>query len=407
MLTSAAGQTGIGAAIVDVDRPGLFRVSGGRWSASPLAPLTEAPNGLVAATGRSLWAAASGPSFPRLRVERVTVTPSSPAQFLVGDTLTASADLAAARGPVLVRATTNAGQPGVGVSEADTPARGTLMAVAPGAAVAATLSARRPRAAVWSASRRPRPRPRSGSRRWAFDAPARETAAAGRWDGAISGTRARAAALGDGPKRVHVALSEGLVAVLSKGDAVESVHWGGGPALAETVETSADRATVLHTGEDEGRFSLELLPLASGVQAALAPGAPYEDVHIVAGQVRLALAPSAAGRRIHVRGAEAAPTLIGADGSVSRGADLTAGPRGGTLVIPHGPGLLLAWAEGDGSEASGPWPTGAASAATPAAPPASVMLSGPVSRAPIRDEGARRAARSRSHCGGHAAPPRQ
>jgi hypothetical protein len=61
--------------------------------------------------------------------------------------------------------------------------------------------------------------------------------------------------------------------------------------------------------------------------------------------VRLSVPAATGGRALalHVRGSSGEPLFIGSDGMVLRGSDIDAGTGGGTLVVPHAPGTLLAW----------------------------------------------------------------
>src|SRR5207244_4822177 len=110
-----------------------------------------------------------------------------------------------------------------------------------------------------------------------------------------------------------------------------------------------------------------------------APGVSYERADLRAGTVRLAVAPAVASDAerpltLHVRGAGA--VLVGGDGRVARGTDLPLGKEGGTLLVRHGPGLVLAWVDRRGEEAFDLWGGAGLPAETAVTPPAVVPLSG-------------------------------
>ena len=98
----------------------------------------------------------------------------------------------------------------------------------------------------------------------------------GSGDGKLEGIRASGFALPSGPKRFHIALGNAMVAVLSKGNEIESVHWQGGDPFNVTVDGAADRLTFFHTRQEEDRFAVEVIPLRpEDLNPPLAPGSPY------------------------------------------------------------------------------------------------------------------------------------
>src|SRR2546427_12967261 len=113
----------------------------------------------------------------------------------------------------------------------------------------------------------------------------------------------------------------------------------------------------------------------------LAPGVPYERADLRAGTVRLAVAPAVTSDAerpltLHVRGAGAEAVLVGGDGRVARGTNLPLGKEGGTLLVRHGPGLVLAWVDRRGEEALDLWGGAMLPTETAVTPPAVVPLSG-------------------------------
>jgi len=105
-----------------------------------------------------------------------------------------------------------------------------------------------------------------------------------------------------------------------------------------------------------------------------------------AGVLRLAVsaAPSAAAapRTLHVRTANpqdgAAPTLISAAGRIARAIDLPLDDGAATVLVPHAPGLVLAWIDRRGEEAEDLWGHAALPVETTLGPPAVIPLTGMV-----------------------------
>ena len=187
--------------------------------------------------------------------------------------------------------------------------------------------------------------------RFAFPNSRRETPERLSFDGAVAARGARSFALPSGAKRLRVALGAGLVAFVSKGrDGLALVGAPDAPA-DETLETDGDAITFLSTSGAETRFALDVFA-TSLAPRALGPRAPFASSLPDAGTLRLAVAAPAGGesRAIHVRGASGPATLLSADGRNVRGLDLAVPPGGGTLLLPHAPGLVLAWVDRPGSE---------------------------------------------------------
>jgi hypothetical protein len=357
-----------GAAELRLDRPGLLRVEGDaaglRWCAAGEA-CRESPAGVVAAHGDRVWVVADGARS--VRTARLTLGEDGTGAVVVAIAASRPATVDLAAGPAILVASAAVVPPGVAAVESGRGATGRALAVGGRASVTATLGARA--ALVWAD-----PAAEVRVERRPFAAPRAEPVPRSPWDGAVAGSGARAFDLGRGDKRLDLALGPHLVGVLSKGEDVLSVHWVDGEAVAETVDTTADRLTLVNLGEGEGRFSASRLAL-DRVRPALAAGAPFEEARASAGTLRLEVAP-APGATLHVRGARGEAVLVSADGRIARGRDLAAPAAGGTLVVPHGPGRVLAWLDAKGAEAAGLWPEGASSRAKEVEPPASVELSG-------------------------------
>jgi len=337
-------------------------VGGGvRACSVPDAPCSEPANGVVAAADQTLWLVHER-ARKTLKASRMVLAPGAARQVqleLDGER-PAVLDVANPKGDaVLVVATSLAGQPGVVLAEpgasASPRAAGQAMAVGPHSAVSVALSGKRPTAVVWGTS------PSLVTvREWSI--PVTMVLENERSpDGALEDVGGLALNLDSGPQRVRLALGEATVAALSDGERITSVHWHGGEPFEETVETSADHLTLLHIRGAKDSFHYEVFSLApKGMTAPLAPGVPYERADPRAGTLRLAVAPAVASDAerplaVHVRGAGAEAVLVGGDGGVARGADLPLAKEGGTLLVHHGPGLVLAWVDRRGEEAFDLW----------------------------------------------------
>lgn len=392
LIPAPGADSGVAVAAVTVDRPGLFRVEGQGESlraCSVAESLCEdASEGLVSSAAGTLWLTrgAAGKSSPgNVRAHRVVLPGGADQGILVPVTPSRPAlcDLAPAKGgPILVTARSASGQPGVAVTTGAAAAQandvhgtgiGVRSAVAVGLAPGGRAAAR-----VWTADRAGEGLEVRLSQQ-SFATPARERASWGAISGSLSGVATRAFDLPAGGKRLRLTVGEGTVAALSNGDEVVSVHWASDERFEETVEGSASRLTLLHTRPAEDRFTIEILPLtAADTTPALSPGTPFERAMERAGWTRLAIPVSADGRALalHVRGAEGEPLLVSSDGSVARGSDLTAGTGGGTLLVPHGVGPLLAWLDRDTEPGEGLWGNVKAPAAREVTVPAVVTLEG-------------------------------
>jgi hypothetical protein len=411
-------EPALAAAAVDLERPGVFRFvepaadlrGSGDVDGGPLAAL-GAPGAVDAAVlsapGQRFWLVREGKGSRTVRAERVTVPPGleGGTQFPVPDRLPVTTDLGDAGkdagGPVLALATAPFGQPGVQVGESAAEPDATRMAVGPRTAISVALAPRRPVARVWQAHGGNIGDIAEGGTEEMRLAQLRFPAAVvarvdwGISGGQLDGIAARRLDLPAGPRKLRLALGEATVAVLSKGDAVLSTHWQGGTPFEELLDSpddgTADRLTLLHTRPGADPYTVELLPRTMPEKPeealALGPDAPFERALDRAGTLRIAVPEGPGGKAaatLHVRGVDSEVVLFGRDGSVARGADLSAG-RGGVALVRHGPGLLLAWLSGPPSEnaetpeapeSSALWPAGPRPAPVRVQPPASVSLSG-------------------------------
>ncbi len=386
-----------GVLAIHLDRPGIFQLNGEtsttRACSSADAPCEYARNDLVAANESTLWLVTdldSAEARQHISATRVLLPSGTDGvQFDVAAGRPVMCDVAHKDGPLLALATSRSGQPGVRIVDrsetASASPAGAGMAVGTWSAAAVALDAKQPAAVVWSASASGEPiavRVEQVS----FAPPQHEHATLSSWDATLKGVAARSFDLPDGPKRVRLSLQSATVAVLSAGDHVRSVHWSGNEPFEETVEDTADRLTLLHTRDATDQVHVEVLSIpAADVVPSLALGVPYERAELRAGLRRITVASQQEDpqRRamVHVRIAEpegyATPLLIGSDGRIARGSDLPIGD-GGTLLVPHGPGLVLAWIDRRGEEAQDLWGRLPLPEPTSLGPPTIVTLNGTV-----------------------------
>ncbi len=353
-----------GVVAVALERPGVFRLEASgarpRVSTAPDAPALPA-EGLVEAGGKRIVIVSDGAiRGARVRLDEKDVTLDGPLALF---------DLAAARGPVLVRARAATGQPGLLL------ARGAATA---GERTALAAALETPQAVSLVAGPGD-PLSDVVLSRLAFALPRPESPERLSFDGAVPARAARAFALPSGAKRLRVALGAGLVALVSRGkDGLALLGTTDAPA-DETLETDGERITFLSASASETRFALDVFA-ASGAQASLLPRAPFAASLPDAGTLRIPVAPPAPGeaRTLHVRGASGPATLLSPDGGNLRGADLAVPTVGGTLLLPHSPGLVLAWVDRPGSEAADLFGNAADTPPVSLRPPATATLSGEV-----------------------------
>jgi hypothetical protein len=364
------------AALVEVDRPGLFRLAG----AAVLRVATEAgvacrpvTNGLVAIAGKRLYVVTDTPA-ETLRAERVTLGRNGSLVVDVPSRGLVPVDVVAAGGPLLVRARSRSLQPGVWLGDATNVPEAGAMAVSSGLAQSISLEPRRPLAVVFAATP---PAPGLGPvgeatlEAVALPKPQARTLAAGITDVSLAGVSALSYALPEGAKRLRIALSRDGVAVLAKGSEVEAVVAADAEASALTLDTTAPTLLLLQTAAGEGRFSVETL---SAEATVLGEGRPVELAFAEAGERRLTVGSSGPAT-LRVRGALEEATFVGQDGTVRRGRDMSIAGAG-TLLVRHNRGPVVAWLEREGESARRLWAAPGVEART-VGPPAEIRLEGP------------------------------
>ncbi|MBI4350837.1 MAG: hypothetical protein HY550_05315 [Elusimicrobia bacterium] len=368
-LSLAQGaRTAIAAAAVRFERGGLLRIPEEfrslRWSAGVLRACEQPENflpvqpGFVWITGET---ATRGP-VPVARAERLGLGSgvNKAVQLRMRGREKMLCDLASdGQGPVLVIASARAGRPAVELIEqgGNEPVNTGQFMVGEHGSLSLSLQPKNPVARLWAASPVDEPF-EARVMQLGFHAPETASGKAG-LHGAIEGKKARLYELPQGKKRIQLSLGEALVAALLKDGTVASVHWAEGKAFTETCETDAQRLLLLHTREGEDYFSIDHAPLADALfTAPLAIGQPFERIMLNSGRSRLSIAagktPIENRRTLHVRGGRNA-VFTDKTGAVSAANDMEIGEQGGTLVVEHGPGALLAWLDRPGEEAADLW----------------------------------------------------
>jgi hypothetical protein len=359
------------ALIVKLDHPGIFQVeensAGFCWSADLQEPCRPAAAHRVAAWKSELWVASPSSQASAkqpVRAHRLALSPSTSntLQFPMRNQGNTHFDLAPNNGnPILVLADSQDGQPAIQLAERNQRQSSSLknVAIAPQGAASVLFEAQTPKAAVWAAT------PESADhdvRVQSYHFPSME------WlfpqhpiDVQLEGIRAYGRVLDPGLKKFHLAIGNATVAVLSKGDEITGVFWQGGEPFNTTVESTADRLTLLHTRRETDRCAIEAISLhAEELIRPLSLGVPYEQNHLRSGIERITVQAPADAKHLpvtlHTRGATENVTYISDSGQVFHGSDFTAPPGAGTLEVSHGPGLALCWLDQPGNETQGLWP---------------------------------------------------
>jgi hypothetical protein len=384
----AGSDPPVGAALVHLERPGMFLLSAAEVRAtSRTARAAESSAGEpVAAAGSSLWLVSDITPGARasVRGSRMVVEAGGSVALRVPPGEPVVCDLGGGETrTVLAVASSMSGQPGARIVDrahpSDAGAGPVAMAVGRHGAVAVAVGVRQVAAAVWQAEPSVEP---IEVRLQQFSYPARqpEPAPFGTLSGSVAGRNGVAYDLPPGPKRLQLGLGEGIVAVLSSDKGIESVHWAGGPAFAESLDTSATKMVLLRAGSDRGSFSINVLPpLQADSALTLGTERPFESVEAAAGILRLTVpkldVTADHPYTVHIRGTSEA-VFLGADGRVRHGREMTVGSSGGSLLLSHGPGRLLCWLDRAGDLAEALWGLVGNLTATTIDPPATLALHG-------------------------------
>ncbi|MBI3785091.1 MAG: hypothetical protein HY270_17005 [Deltaproteobacteria bacterium] len=386
--TTPGSDPPIAAASVELSRPGTFHFDDAddlRTASHPDELCTTSADGIVSSIGSRLWVVANPPSAKTdyvLHGTRICVGTGAgnDLQLQISGTRPAVTDLATSAGPILAVATTLAGQPGIRIVKRQDVLKpsGLGMAVAQRHAVTFAPNSVETTALVWAAD---------GTQesslvklqQISFAPPSVEPAAWGISDFELNDVQARTFTLPPGSKELRLSLDAATVAALWNDQGVASVHWDGDQAFEEEVQTSAQRLTLLHKAAGPGRAHVELLPSGTdGKLAVVTAGTPLEMARQRAGTQRLEVGAQPGGKAgmLHVRGGrDGSTTFIGSDGQVLRGTDLPL-RCDGTLLVPHAPGLLLAWEDYSGGSGQEVWGGGMVPEPQRIEAPATLALSG-------------------------------
>ncbi len=378
-LRGALSGAGPEIALVELDRPGLFAAAAHQdllWTATTETAFVHSQGEPIAAPGRFL-AVASGEAGEAVHVtlQRILLGPGR--QFSLSPGVPVVVDLQPAIGPVVVRATSEEGQPGVSIVEAGSPRQpsGVDMAVGAGSALSVDLHGGDAQALVWSAGSGTEAR-QTRIERLAFAA-ATPRQIEPEADLEVPGGGAQAILLPPGRKRIHLAMGEGLVAALSDGERVESVHWADRRAVALLFETVASRLTLLQTGTDPGHASVTITSLNDDTPGfVLQSGRPFEERFLAAGLLELRVASGPPGRELRIVGSPEPATVVEHSGRILREEPYHLSPEGGRVLVAHDAGPLICWLEPAGGEGSGLWEEPAERPAEPVHAPALLPLAG-------------------------------
>ncbi|MCP4657565.1 MAG: hypothetical protein GY856_19340, partial [bacterium] len=415
----AGSSMPVGLVAVATERPGCFSLTseeGVRFAPRPQT-VAGAVAGPMPTAGELLWMSADLDAGGRRRVQatRMAIDPSVDEPFLLRlpAGLRATCDLRTqGPGPLVVRGRTVVGDPALALRNrpGELPTAGEIpcdqtMTVGRQAAVAVLLGAGEPHVTAWSGGDDDEEL-ELRLEAWSFADPPAELAGWGGLEGEIDEVGLRVFVLPAGEKRLRLALDPSIVAVLSHVPAtatgalvapppgivddalrcrgVATAHWADRTPGEELIESAAERLTLFHLDPGSARFRIEILPVDERDRLRPPePGRPFERRMIRAGTVRLRL-PPATGYTVHARGVEEA-TLLGGDGSIARGDDLAVPAGGGTLLLRHGPGVVLSWLDRADEEVPGLWGGDAADRARAVELPAVVPLAGRVEIVEIRE----------------------
>jgi hypothetical protein len=426
-----AGFAPLAAAVIELDRPGIVHLhargkslEAGAWRGSSVVSWPAVALGgesgraedeavvAVAASGKDsvarLWVVADAVA-PSLKGERVTLppgrsagltvalpAPSSVATWDLGSGAKSKSAPPTAAGPIVAIVTAPSGQPAIELGEAKSahPLRhAATLAVGPHSALSVALAPQQPVAWTWSGE----PQSSAGTvaavrlTQQRFAAPLPEAATWGITNGSLRDVVARQLTLPAGQKRVRLSLGRDTVAVLSDEQGTLSTHWTGGTPFEELLDGSATRLTLLHLSERTDPFAVELLASAQGREdLELRATAPFVSSFDRAGILRLRLPAAASTAPIQVwttGGAAGTPIVLDDHGGVwevpgplASRAPKPVTDKGGVLLIPHGPGVVLAWASNlltpGAPTAAGEWQGPLAAPSRAVTPPSMVPLSG-------------------------------
>jgi hypothetical protein len=325
---------------IAIPHPQLLQLAGAadtlRWGSEPGVPLAHDSTGTIIATGKSLWITNSS-------LDSATLQPANLLDGKIRITLRADTPVALPlpampSGQIsLWTAQAQGGQAGIAV---DGGAGSRLMAIGGGGAFTEAVAFQppglpSPTLQLWQAGVSIDALPVT-LRRIGFAAVKKFTVVPGETDGTILGGGAVSAALPVGWKRLSLSLPEGVVAVLSREGAPQSLIMGNGDA-PDILDSEADTILLLNPGHDSAAFSLSVQPV-SQPELTLAPGGML--THYSPTDAVLHIALSGAPAALRLAGMATDITAIDTAGKVTS-ADAAQAGAGGTAIVTVQPGLAV------------------------------------------------------------------
>ncbi len=350
---------------------GMFLIGDVSWSTSRHHPLVPSVRGLVSATGDFLWL--SGRPNTIVKAVRVVLPAGIETGLALFDEPSTVDIVTPETGPVVAIARSATGQPGIGIvsRQAGSVLVPDRMAVAKKAAATVSMTSDRAAIALWQATYSPDP----GETRvihFGFPEPAVRQLELGPYSSTVQGIVAESLQLPAGWKRLKIALGSSLVAALTDGDNILSIHWQGNEPFEESIDTQGGRVLILHLRDAPDRYSIEALPITDDViPARITADQPFTSKYSTTGIARFSIPQMQGPSVLHIRGAVKEAVLVSTGGKISRGPDVPLPAAGGTLLLNHGAGFILGWLEPGGI-----WGSKTATQPINLTPPAIVPLYG-------------------------------
>jgi uncharacterized protein len=351
-LTSIEG-TDLGAVALTLDQPGVLQLGASgdtvRWATAADTVTVRDSSGSIVAPSTQLWLVdrLDRKHARTIAARRIDPTGNDAVHLVVkgGETIVLPLPAAKDSGVALWRVDGQGGQPGIALREMGAgAARPPLMAAGAasptlGSAVAlAAGSLTKPTVRLWNAGTGDDEMPIT-LRRIMFTNPKPVTIQPGITDGAFAGREAQMLTLPSGVKWLTLVLPSDTVALPMKGDAPEAMIWVVS-SRAEIVETAADRLLLLHAAAEPSPFSITVEQAGGKTPLTLSAGAVVSRYSPTPGILHFAVDPAPmAEAMLHIAGSAKAVTVLGPDGVVRRGGDVSVSP-GSLVSVEYQPGLL-------------------------------------------------------------------
>jgi hypothetical protein len=346
---------------IKLTHPGVFKVPDTEkviWSSRLDQPLRETYNGLMTATGTTLWVARltnKKSTSPNLVIERVVFgkKPSDDQttgtlQLLAAASQTSQLDVLDSRQPMLIIAESRTGQAGVQLINQPISALRDIrrFAVARQSAVSVLLQPESPILNIWNAADGTESLELS-VRKMLFSVNQPKTVSTGEFHQALPASESVALNVPQGLKRMALVFPAEMAAVLLQGDLILSTHWSGKTPLNEVTYSLADKIMIFNASGQVQHFALSIADVprvdASALEVIpeLRPGHIFKQHMANTGQLRIPVKANGDGNTIRIRGV-AQGTFLQTDGRIARGTDLAVSSSG-VLILEHQPGVVYAW----------------------------------------------------------------